>query len=226
MRGSKHSGAPRPPPRSRPRQPHSRSTPITSTWPAWLARLATIRARGRRIRSTAARATPACGPTPARGLGIPSAPRLRPGDRIALIAPASPLPDDGRIALALENVRALGFEPVLGDHVSTGSEYLAGSDQERAADLNDALNDASIRGIFALRGGYGTMRILDLIDYAQFARDPKCFAGFSDITTLLNVFAQRCDVVTFHAPVVSVPLAAEHIARMRSAFIDHEFPAL
>jgi muramoyltetrapeptide carboxypeptidase len=120
----------------------------------------------------------------------------------------------------------LGFEPVVSRHATASGDYLAGSDEQRAADLNAALHDSSIRGIFALRGGYGTMRILDRLDYAQFARDPKCLAGFSDVTTLLNAFAQRCDAITFHSPVLSMPASTEALARMRRAFVDLEFPPL
>jgi muramoyltetrapeptide carboxypeptidase len=132
-------------------------------------------------------------------------PRLRSGDRIALVAPASPC-DDESIELALANVRALGFEPVLGDHARAKREYLAGSDDERASDFNAALRDDSIRAIFALRGGYGTMRILYAIDYDAFARNPKVVMGYSDMTALLNSLAQRANVATFHGPIASAPM--------------------
>ncbi|MDE2481358.1 MAG: LD-carboxypeptidase [bacterium] len=133
-------------------------------------------------------------------------PRLRPGDRVALVAPASPLDADG-IDRACENVRALGFEPVLGAHARESAAFLAGSDAARAADFNAALADPAIRAVFALRGGYGTMRILDQLDYGALARDPKVVLGYSDLTAPLNAFAARSGVVTFHGPVASAPLS-------------------
>ncbi len=151
-----------------------------------------------------------------RGLAIRKPSRLHEGDRVALVAPASPPSDEG-IARALDNVRALGFEPVLGRHSRASNEYLAGSDDERATDLNTALNDSSIRAIVALRGGYGVMRILDRIDYDALARDPKVVMGFSDITALLNAFAQRSEVATLHGPVASSQLSEATFARTRFA---------
>jgi muramoyltetrapeptide carboxypeptidase len=143
-------------------------------------------------------------------------PRLRAGDRVALVAPASPPGDDG-ITRALDNVRALGFEPVLGAYARASNEYLAGSDGERAADLNDALNDPSIRAIVALRGGYGVMRILDRVDFDALARDPKIVMGYSDLTALLNAFAQRSGVATLHGPVAYSVMSETTFARTRFA---------
>ena len=113
-------------------------------------------------------------------------------------------------------MRALGFEPVLGDHARLKAGYLAGTDEERASDFNVALHDDSIRAIFALRGGYGTMRILHALDYDAFARNPKIVMGYSDMTAVLNALTQRTGVVTFHGPIAGAPmsdLAQERVLR-------------
>lgn len=114
---------------------------------------------------------------------------------------------------------------MLGEHAYAAADYLAGSDDARAEDLNRALRDPSIRGIFALRGGYGVMRILDRIDYAAFAREPKCVMGYSDLTALLNALNQRCGVVTFHGPVASAPMSAAQRECVKRALFHGKFEA-
>jgi muramoyltetrapeptide carboxypeptidase len=115
---------------------------------------------------------------------------------------------------------------VLGAHAYANADYLAGTDDERAADLNDALRDPSVRGIIALRGGYGTMRILDRVDYAALARDPKCVMGYSDMTALLNAFAARSNVVTFHGPIAGAPMSELQRERVKRALFGADFEAL
>jgi muramoyltetrapeptide carboxypeptidase len=127
-------------------------------------------------------------------------PRLRRGDRVGLIAPASP-PQGNDLDLAVSHVEGLGLVPVLGDYVRERDGYLAGTDAQRTADFNRMARDPEIRAIFSIRGGYGTMRILPSLDYAAIARDPKIVMGYSDLTAILNAVAMRSRVVTFHGPV-------------------------
>jgi muramoyltetrapeptide carboxypeptidase len=127
-------------------------------------------------------------------------PMLRRGDRVGLIAPASP-PTGDDVGRATANVESLGLVPVLGEYVRERDGYLAGSDAERAADFNAMARDPKIRAIFAIRGGYGTMRILPMLDYGALARDPKVVMGFSDLTAVLNAVAVRSRLITFHGPV-------------------------
>lgn len=94
---------------------------------------------------------------------------------------------------------------MLGKNARARNGYLAGSDRERAFDFNAALNDAGIAAIFALRGGYGTMRIAHAIDYDAFARSPKIVMGYSDLTVVLNALAARANTITFHGPVAATP---------------------
>lgn len=125
-------------------------------------------------------------------------PALRPGGRVALVAPAGPLPD-GAVDRAVERVIAWGFEPVVGEHARKRHGYLAGVDAERAADFNAALRDDSIDAVWCLRGGYGVMRILDDIDWPALAARPRAVIGFSD-NTALHLAIRRHGLVSFHGP--------------------------
>jgi muramoyltetrapeptide carboxypeptidase len=129
-------------------------------------------------------------------------PVLRRGDRVGLVAPASPL-DPSEIDDGVAHLASFGLVPVLGKHVRAQEGYLAGSDAQRAEDFNAMARDAGIRAIVALRGGYGTMRILDALDYDAIRRDPKIVMGYSDITAIVNAIATRSGVIAFHGPVAS-----------------------
>jgi muramoyltetrapeptide carboxypeptidase len=123
---------------------------------------------------------------------------LRPGSRIALVAGAGPIPE-GSLARAVDRVRGFGWEPVPGASAEARHGYLAGPDEARAGDLNAALADPSIDAIWFLRGGYGTMRILEAVDWDALSRHPKAMIGFSD-NTAVHLAAQRVGVVSFHGP--------------------------
>lgn len=125
---------------------------------------------------------------------------LKPGARIALVAPASEgsSPDD--IAKAQAFITAQGWQPILMPNAKNKMGYLAGTDQERADDLNAAFKDPSYDGIICIRGGYGSMRILPLLDEKMIRRNPKVLMGFSDITALLVGITRKCGFVTFHGP--------------------------
>lgn len=125
-------------------------------------------------------------------------PRLQDGSRVALVAAAGPLPEGG-VERAIDRVRAFGWEPVAGQHCRGRRGYLSGSDVERAADLNAAIRDPDIHAVWFLRGGYGTMRILDAIDWPALARNPKPLIGFSD-NTAVHLGAGAVGVVAFHGP--------------------------
>jgi muramoyltetrapeptide carboxypeptidase len=101
---------------------------------------------------------------------------------------------------AVVNTRALGWEPVVGDHALARRGYFAGDDAQRLSDINRALGDDRVDGIWCLRGGYGTMRLLEDVDYAALRRRPKALLGFSDITALHAAVRACSRIVTFHAP--------------------------
>lgn len=127
-------------------------------------------------------------------------PALRLGDKIAITAPAGVSNGQAHIERAMERVRGIGFTPVPSKNILDRYGYLAGSDMARADDLNAALRDPDIRGILYLRGGYGAMRILPLLDYQALRQDPKVTMGFSDITALHLAFLAQSGVVTYHGP--------------------------
>jgi muramoyltetrapeptide carboxypeptidase len=127
-------------------------------------------------------------------------PRLAPGARIALIAPAGPLLEHDDLTRGEELCRALGFDPQPGPNAFRKYGYLAGSDEERLADLNAALSDPRIDAIWCLRGGYGMTRILDRVDFDALKRKPKAVIGYSDITALLNGAVKLSGVTSFHGP--------------------------
>jgi muramoyltetrapeptide carboxypeptidase len=133
---------------------------------------------------------------------------LRRGSRVALVAPAGPLLERDHIQRAVELCRALDYEPVVAEHAAARYGYLAGTDAERLADLNGAIRDRAIDGIWCLRGGYGVTRILDGVDFEALARSPKPVIGLSDITALLAGVTRVSGVVAFHAPGARHPMPA------------------
>lgn len=116
---------------------------------------------------------------------------------MSLIAPAGPV-DEPTIERALERCRALGFEPALGDAARRRTGYLAGTDRQRADDLERVIRDDSA-GIWALRGGYGTLRTLEHADLSPLRERPKPFIGFSD-NTVIHLALLREGLVSFHGP--------------------------
>ena len=124
---------------------------------------------------------------------------LRPGDRVALVAASSTIPEE-RLSPAVEAVRALGLEPVVFPSCLPESRhgYLAASDVQRARDIQDAFADPSIAGVLCARGGYGAHRLLPLLDFDAIARTPKYFSGYSDVTALHTALNQCCGFATYH----------------------------
>lgn len=125
---------------------------------------------------------------------------LSPGDRVALVCPSSPLAPGG-LELALAGVEAMGLRPVVSPSCRRENRtgYLAAPDALRAADLNAAFADDSIRGVLCCRGGYGAARLLPLLDFPCIAAHPKVFLGYSDVTALHTAITQCCGFVTYHA---------------------------
>jgi muramoyltetrapeptide carboxypeptidase len=151
-------------------------------------------------------------------------PLLAPGARVALVSPAGPLRGPADLERAIANVQALGWEPVVGSNVLARRGYFAGSDAERFADLDRALRDPGVDGIWCARGGYGSMRLLDDIDYAAIARRPKALIGFSDITVLHAAISIRSGIVTFHAPTARGVLSAFSRASLERAVVHGDDP--
>ncbi|MEW2287724.1 LD-carboxypeptidase [Streptomyces sp. NPDC047841] len=132
--------------------------------------------------------------------------RLAPGARVAVVATSGPVPEE-RIEAGVDVLRGWDLEPVVGPHVLDRHPefgYLAGTDADRAADLQNAWCDPSVDAVLCARGGYGAQRMVDLLDWdALRAAGPKVFVGFSDITVLHEAFATRLGLATLHGPVAA-----------------------
>ena len=126
---------------------------------------------------------------------------LAAGDRLAIVAPASPFAREEFDAGVVE-LRSLGFEPVFDPSVFDRSGYLAGNAERRAAAVRNAWQDASIGGIIAARGGYGSVQLLPHLAVSDFSDPPKAFIGYSDNTSLMTWLTQACGVVTFQGPMI------------------------
>ena len=175
-----------------------------------------------KLAGTAALAAGAAGP----GLAAPAAappprvvkpPRLRAGDVAGLVAPASANFESVDIEIAQEVTRAFGLEPRLGAHVRDRHGYLAGKDEDRAADVNRFFADRSVKAVLAIQGGWGCARVLPHLDWDAVRRNPKVVAGFSDITGLHCGLNAKTGLVTFHAPVLLSswpPFSVEHFQRI------------
>lgn len=129
-------------------------------------------------------------------------PKLRPGDLVRVVSPGS-RPNEARMARGIEILESWGLVVELAPHVYDDYGYLAGTDDVRLADLNAALADPDVRGVFASRGGYGCQRIADGIDLAAVRRDPKLLVGFSDITSLQAMLWESTRLATIHGPMVN-----------------------
>jgi muramoyltetrapeptide carboxypeptidase len=143
-------------------------------------------------------------------------PALRPGDTVMLVSPSGPTRPE-RVARGVELLTGWGLRPVLAPNAYARSGYLAGADGLRAADLNAAFADPTVRGVLCTRGGYGVQRVVDAIDMAAVRRDPKVVAGFSDITALQLALWRGARLATVHGPGVAwldertPPLSAESL---------------
>jgi len=123
---------------------------------------------------------------------------LKEGDLIGLVTPGSPVTEE-QLAACISKLEDLGFRTTFNDSVLSEYGYFAGTDQERADELMDMFTREDVDGIMCVRGGYGSIRILDRLNYDQIQRNPKPFIGYSDITALLTAIYQETGLVTFHS---------------------------
>ncbi len=125
-------------------------------------------------------------------------PILKKGDTFGIIAPASPL-DPAAIDAGIGFLEGLGYHVVLGEHVYAKDGYLAGTAEQRAADLMSMYKNPHVKVILPVRGGVGTEGILPYLDYRFIAEHPKIITGYSDVSILLNVIYQFCCQITHHS---------------------------
>jgi muramoyltetrapeptide carboxypeptidase len=141
------------------------------------------------------------------------------GSRVAVVAPASPFSreefDDG-----LDELRRLGFSPVYDESVFARQGYVAGSPEQRAGAIRQALADPTIAAIIAARGGFGSAHILPLLDRDAIRRARKPFIGYSDITSLLAFVTTGCELVAFHGPMLARRLGRGADGYDRASFLN------
>lgn len=167
--------------------------------------------------------TPAIPPPRGRSPRFPVKPRrLRPGATVGLVSPASATWAAEEMVIIQETVEALGLKAKLGRHVLDRYGYLAGKDEDRAADLNAMFADDAVDAILCVRGGWGSNRLLPLLDYKMIAAHPKVLLGYSDITSLLTAIHARTGLVTFHGPVGASSWNAYSLAYARRILFDAE----
>jgi len=141
-------------------------------------------------------------------------PRLYPGDTIGVISPAAAVQADA-LHRGCETLERLGFTVRVSAHALDRHRFLAGTDRDRVAELTAMLQDPDVRAIFCSRAGYGSGRLLPLLNLRELARSPKIFLGFSDVTFLLNAFVQHAGMICFHGPLVSGAFAETQSSRAR-----------
>ena len=131
---------------------------------------------------------------------------LRPGDTVAIVAPASNLKRD-YLERGVAELARLGFKAKYADDICDKARYTAGSDERRARELMAAFTDPEVKAVWAARGGYGVMRLFNLLDEAVLRAHPKIFIGYSDMTALHLYLLRRFGWVTFHGPMAAKDLA-------------------
>jgi muramoyltetrapeptide carboxypeptidase len=128
--------------------------------------------------------------------------RLQPGDTIGVVAPSS-FAAPKKTAAAVSRLTAMGYQVKLGRSCNSQWYSFAGEDRLRADDINTFFQDPAVDALLCLRGGYGAIRLPDLLDYNTIRHNPKIFVGYSDITLLHLVLNQCAELITFHGPMVS-----------------------
>lgn len=145
--------------------------------------------------------------------------RLRPGDKIAVVAPASSFLRE-EFDKGVAEIRRLGFEPVFEESVfAQHGGYLSGEATVRAHAFLTAWRDPSVRALIAVRGGYGSVHLLPFLEQEDLRQAPKAFIGYSDLTTVLTYLTGRCGIVSFHGPMLDRRLGRGIDAYDRDSFI-------
>jgi muramoyltetrapeptide carboxypeptidase len=143
-------------------------------------------------------------------------PYLQAGDTIGIVAPARKV-NRNDLEFAIRWWEEKGFRVVLGKHLFSEHYQYAGTDNERIIDLQNMLDNSNIQAIFCARGGYGTLRIIDNLDFLGFNLQPKWICGFSDITVLHSHINKVCETVTIHSA-MPVSMNKNHVINLETLF--------
>ncbi len=137
--------------------------------------------------------------------------KLKKGDVIGVISPASSPSDLDKIEKGVNYLEGIGYRVEVGKNVGKINGYLAGTDEERLEDLHSMFRNKNVKAIFNVRGGYGSGRLLDKINFGLIKRNPKIFVGYSDITALQLAFLKKTGLVTFAGPMVAVDFSSNEV---------------
>lgn len=154
---------------------------------------------------------------------------LQKGDTIALVATARKNIDDN-LKPAIDLAHRWGLEVVIGKTIGLDNNQLAGTDAERAADFQQQLDNPNIKAIWCVRGGYGTVRMIDLLDFTKFKQNPKWLVGFSDVT-VLHSYINNLNIATIHGamPITVGKASPESIESLRKSLfgesLEYEIPS-
>ncbi len=146
--------------------------------------------------------------------------RLRHGMTIGLVTPASNVPENEELYAAMDLVESLGFKVKPSENLFSRTQYLAGTDEQRATDLNAMFADPEVDGIFCVRGGYGSGRLLRHLDYDVIRANPKVLMGYSDITALLNSINLHTGLLTFHGPIAGANFSEYSLQQYRRVLVN------
>ena len=152
--------------------------------------------------------------------------RLEPGMTVALIAPAGASNNKQQVLHAIDVLKSLGYKVKEGKHLYRRTQYLAGTDLERAEDINWAFADPEVDAVFTLHGGYGTMRTLPYLDYEMIRANPKVIIGYSDITGLLLGLYARSGLVGFHGPCATSTFSEYTLAEYKKVVAEPLAPVV
>lgn len=147
---------------------------------------------------------------------------IKKGDTVGIISPSAASADRMEFTYAKEAMEALGFKVKLGENLKNRSGHLAGTDEERAGDLNAMFGDPEVKMIICIRGGSGAARILPLIDYDLIKRNPKPIQGYSDITALHSAIHSQTGLITFHGPNGSGSWNSFNVKQFEKVFFGSE----
>src|SRR5512139_1158499 len=150
--------------------------------------------------------------------------RLTPGQTIGITTPASPPNEPEGIRFAIDIVQSLGFQVKPAPHLIDRFGYLAGEDAARAEDLNGLFKDDEVDAIFCVRGGYGSSRLLPVLDYEAIHAHPKILLGYSDITSLLLAITHKTGLVTFHGPIAGQQFSPYTLAELKKVLFSPRPP--
>ena len=146
---------------------------------------------------------------------------LKKGDNVFLFCPSSPIIPEEDIEKCKKVIIDLGFNPVIGKSLYENyGGYMAGKAEIRVEDLHEAFSRKDIKGVFCVKGGYSASQLLDKIDYELIKNNPKVFVGYSDVTNLHIVFNQKCNLGTYHGPMVKSNMINDFNEYTKTSFFE------